>query len=663
MKPFPRLVPGFLAALSPLALAGLPGPTLVKDIRPGTSGALQDFSRLTAAGNAVYTTANDGTTGWELWKTDGTAAGTVLVKDILPGAASSEPRQLMAAGNLAYFSANDGSGSELWKSDGTAAGTSKVIGLNGSSGSSPQPLFAKGSTLYFTATDAGTGNELWKTDGTTAGTTLLKDIAPGDASSGVSMPVELDGILYFAASEASTGRELWRTDGTSAGTYLVKDINPGTASGAPKSLIITGDLLFFDASDGVHGRELWRSDGTALGTLMVKDLGPGAEDGEVSYPAAAGDYLYFSARATEPETSWAMWRTDGTGAGTIPLLPVYNPVNGIKGFGDTLYFSAQVPGNPARIWRSQGSVESTLPASDGAFYIFRLYPWGSGYISVDTGSESIWQNDGTGGEQYEIADLSANSTVHISPFPPALNAGKLYLHASGQSCGNEVFAYDMTLPSVAKPEPAWITRTTASLKGAINPNGTATTAVLEFGPGPDYGSTINLPLAGNSAGTLFLPFEIPFTGLTPDHTYHYKVTATSSKGTSVATGTFHTSITRGDWRLAKFGYGENVGIAADDQDPDHDGLSNLIEYAFRLDPLRWDEGGIPQGKDSYYSMVFEYAHPEGLEDVSYGMEWSSTMLPDSWTPVTDTGSGNHHYFSVPTRPKPKVFMRWTVNPR
>lgn len=664
-----------LMTLSPLILslfpilslclqAELPGPALVKDIRSGSDGSLQDFSRLVASGNHVYTTASDGTTGWELWKTDGTAAGTVLVKDIRAGSASSQPYWLMAVGNRIYFSADTGSGRELWKSDGTAAGTTFVVNLNGSYGSDPRPLFAKGSVLYFTATDTSSGIELWKTDGTTAATTLLKDIAPGTASSSPSSPVEFKGNHYFVASDAEAGRELWRTDGSSAGTYRVMDLNPGPASADPGNLTVVGNLLYFTATDGVHGNELWRTDGTAAGTVMVKDIGPGVESGSACCLAAAGSFLYFSAKPTQPGTSWALWRSDGTEAGTIPLLPVYNYINGIRGYGNTLYFSAQVPGNPARAWRSQGTVASTQPDPEANFYLAHLFPWGSGFCSLGTGGKSsLWQNDGTGAKTYEIADLNAGSAIYLFPFDPAFTNGKLYLHASGQGYGNEIFAYDMTLPSVAKPEPTSITRTSAALKGAINPNGSATTAKLEFGPSPDYGTTIDLSFTGNSAGTLFLPFEIPFTGLTPDRTYYYKVTATSTKGTRIATGAFHTSITRGDWRLGKFGVGENAGIAADDQDPDHDGLSNLIEYAFRLDPLRWDAAGIPQGRKEYSAMVFEFTHPEGLEDVSYGVEWSTTLLPGSWTPATDTGSGNQHYFRVPTLPKPKVFIRWTVTPR
>jgi ELWxxDGT repeat protein len=78
-------------------------------------------------GAVLFFTAFDGTNGRELWVSDGTDPGTVLVEDIRPGAFGSDPRHLTPLGDIVLFTADDGvSGAELWKSDGTAAGTAMV---------------------------------------------------------------------------------------------------------------------------------------------------------------------------------------------------------------------------------------------------------------------------------------------------------------------------------------------------------------------------------------------------------------------------------------------------------------------------------------------------------------------------------------------------------
>src|SRR5262249_23676497 len=105
----------------------------------------------------------DGTTGLELWKSDGTTAGTVLVADIVPGSGSSLPNHLTAVG----------------------------------------------ATLFFTAFDPAHGIELWKSDGTAAGTGLVADFQPGKNSAGPSDVAFVNGALFFSADDGQTGREPW----------------------------------------------------------------------------------------------------------------------------------------------------------------------------------------------------------------------------------------------------------------------------------------------------------------------------------------------------------------------------------------------------------------------------------------------------------------------
>src|SRR5688500_4621540 len=88
-------------------------------------------SRLFAAGDAVYFSANDADHGFELWTSDGTPEGTVLVKDIIPGQQGAEPHAFASVGETVYFLAFDADRHpELWKTDGTEAGTTLVRALH-----------------------------------------------------------------------------------------------------------------------------------------------------------------------------------------------------------------------------------------------------------------------------------------------------------------------------------------------------------------------------------------------------------------------------------------------------------------------------------------------------------------------------------------------------
>src|SRR5262249_45599516 len=196
---------------------------------------------LTDVGGTLFFAAFDSVNGTELWKSDGTAAGTVLVKDINPGRSGSSPGNLTAVGGTLFFSAvTPETGNELWKSDGTAAGTVLVKDINPGTGSGLDAranLTVVGETLFFAATEPATGRELWKSDGTAAGTVLVQDINPGSASSigtvGGANFAAVGGTLFFVAASPDIGTELWKSDGTAAGTTLVKDINPGSASSTP----------------------------------------------------------------------------------------------------------------------------------------------------------------------------------------------------------------------------------------------------------------------------------------------------------------------------------------------------------------------------------------------------------------------------------------------
>jgi ELWxxDGT repeat protein len=212
-----------------------------------------------------------------------------------------------------FFSADDGThGRALWESDGTTAGTVLVKDIDPNDGyySAPSSLTGVGSTLFFTADDGTHGRELWTSDGTMAGTVLVKDIRPGAYDSYPSSLAGVRGRLYFTARDGIHGPELWKSDGTEAGTVLVKDIHPGSRHVGPSSLLGVGGTLFFTADDGARGSELWKSDGTEASTVLVKDINAG---GRFTVPLNG---------TADPSTGTMRVRVTVAGAGRLVVGPV-----------------------------------------------------------------------------------------------------------------------------------------------------------------------------------------------------------------------------------------------------------------------------------------------------------------------------------------------------
>src|SRR5262249_44097990 len=263
------------------------GTVLVRDINPGPAGGLALLPDLANLNGTLFLTADDGVSGNELWSSDGTEKGTALVRDIRPGASASLPRDLFAAGDTLFFTANDGTtGQELWASRGTAKDTFLVRDINpGPEGSVGGDFYgrniftAAGGAVFFVAALPDIGAELWKSDGTAKGTALVKDVNTVGDGSFIQWLVKVGSTVFFAANDGTHGPELWKSDGAAQGTALVKDLIPGPrgglmAVGLGRAVSFNG-LVLFVAEDGATGQELWRSDGTEEGTYLVRDINPG----------------------------------------------------------------------------------------------------------------------------------------------------------------------------------------------------------------------------------------------------------------------------------------------------------------------------------------------------------------------------------------------------
>jgi ELWxxDGT repeat protein len=205
-------------------------------------------------GARLYFAADDGIHGRELWSTDGTAAGTVLVRDLWPGAPDSGPRDLVTLGNRLFFLADADVSDALFTVSPTGQAT-RVRLLSG--GRRAYNLIAAGSRLFFVVDSPATGPELWMSDGTRRGTRLVREIRPGAIGSYPQELTAVDGLLLFAADDGIHGQEPWVSDGTAAGTHLLADLAPGLDASGPANFTVAGDLVGFDANDGVHGREMW----------------------------------------------------------------------------------------------------------------------------------------------------------------------------------------------------------------------------------------------------------------------------------------------------------------------------------------------------------------------------------------------------------------------
>lgn len=308
------------------------GTNIVKDIKIGNGSGVADNYYPIVANNKLFFVADDGVHGMELWVSDGTDPGTYMIKDINPGINSAigyAGWKLVGYNNKIFFSADDNiSGQELWVTDGTAAGTTMVRDINpGTQGSYLSGLVVAFGKIFFSAQDAQHGRELWSTDGTAQGTAMLYDLAQG-ADNGVQGSFYLfngKGYMPAVSDYNNIGYELYTTDGTSI--TLLKDIVPGIGSSMPSNFLRVGNKLFFR----VNNNDLWATDGTAQGTYLVKHIDPGSTFRN-SFPKPLGDVggtLLLNAITTSLGSE--LWISDGTEAGTKNLFEIF-PGSGSYGY-------------------------------------------------------------------------------------------------------------------------------------------------------------------------------------------------------------------------------------------------------------------------------------------------------------------------------------------
>ena len=314
------------------------------------------------------------------------AASPQLVRDIYrgPDVEHSTPSRFFSTGRVAYFFANDGSGAELWLTDGTTAGTRKVADLT----PGPGPLYSRSADGGFTA--SGDLVYFWR------GNSLDRD-----------------------------DLELWRTDGTSAGTFRLarnlgrqgRELAPigergiiarsserflssdGTVEGTrfvfgevfPHHLVPFRGLVYF-----IDGRALWRTDGTRAGTAMV---GPLSDDlDEVRGMVAGDDAIYIVGDSLTHWEPYYVWRSDGSAPvhvttfrrhpGDAPRLVASRGV---------VYALTGLDQSMTEIWRLGSTpVRMTVVPGDTESYTF-LQAHGDSFYFETESPDRLWRSDGTAG--------------------------------------------------------------------------------------------------------------------------------------------------------------------------------------------------------------------------------------------------------------------------
>ncbi len=307
-------------------------------------------------------------TGEEIFRTTGTEVGTILLKDIKPGASESNIRFLGVIGDKVLFSANDGiNGFTLWSSEGTESSTRPVENedpIELSPFGSLRSLVFK-EDLYFRG-DRGQGSELYKYDAQTGLITLVREInqeVSNDGSGPFRFAAARD-HFYFTADDGINGRELWQSDGTPEGTELVRNISGGDTSTniIEMKTIENSNTLVFVADDGVNGTELWISVGPGNFTYLVKDITPGEDGSTIELMDLAGeleDLFYFT--VLDDRFRQVLWRTNGSEEGTEKVLdPSGNEVqvNRFTSFEGQLYIASDT-----NLWRT-GGVGLTLISNE-----------------------------------------------------------------------------------------------------------------------------------------------------------------------------------------------------------------------------------------------------------------------------------------------------------
>lgn len=473
---------------------------LVKKVHMGTP-AYSVNGKLLFAGLDEHDT-------YQLWISDGTETGTAILKSFYAGTGLShgamfqsdngfgeEMYNPVVFNNELYFFANVAEvhhGIDLWKSDGTTAGTvylgtftNDFYGLNWSSNTVSFCVF--NNALYFSCGDNTRGASLWKTDGGTP--TKVFDLANGDYFWGPRYMTVFNNAMYFTASNGTNGVEIWKSDGTAAGTHMLKDIFPG-ANGVENNVSgfsvvkpqfrASGNYLYFTGyrNEDFNFYNLYRTDGTEAGTIRMDStiymynvtsyLQPYQAD-------ANGTFLFMAYPGGVNVNTSGLFKSNGTVAGTAEVVTS----NNLKAYG--IFTSFQNKAYFAGVQGTGSATQYGLCVSDGTSVgtsMFYSFPTGSSdsytLNFLNTGTTLFFRElmNFSTGASYRIAQTdgtTAGTKIHygaVAWSAPVLHNGYIYFSGTDTvSTSSTDWGLYRSLPVPESTLPVTLTAFTAMLAG------------------------------------------------------------------------------------------------------------------------------------------------------------------------------------------------------
>ncbi|MES2688920.1 MAG: T9SS type A sorting domain-containing protein [Bacteroidota bacterium] len=349
--------------------------------------------------NALYFMADDFVNGIELWKTDGTAAGTVMVKEINPAKgmfdSKSEISQLTVMGSNLYFFGNETSDEDslqLWKTDGTTAGTHRIVSYKTGNSETVNSLTAASAHVYYTV-----NRSIYKSDGTTAGTSLfLADCEPYHLTS-------FKGEMLFQTTTTNPAMShICITSNEARGYTVLKDVDPGVITLSISStyyypMNVVEDKLYFNMSVVGPSSELWQTDGTITGTTLIKTYTQA--DGNLSnqqFVKHNGE-VYFK---TKLNSDYFLNKTDGTSSGTVKLSTVgVEEIENLTSVDKVLFFTSE-DDQPGQIGKELWKFGTDTTSGGGTTGLFES--------KADDHSVLIYPNPA-----HNVVNIAVNASIQV----------------------------------------------------------------------------------------------------------------------------------------------------------------------------------------------------------------------------------------------------------